>query len=80
VHTTIDSLFMPENINQLTGIKIGESTNPSDSYIASNYLTAGYVAAEIPFSDRLNLNTGVRTEFNVQQLNSRTLTGSNSCK
>jgi outer membrane receptor for ferrienterochelin and colicin len=75
VHTTIDSLFMPENINQLTGIKIGESTNPSDSYIASNYLTAGYLAAEIPFSDRLNLNTGVRTEFNVQQLNSRTLTG-----
>jgi outer membrane receptor for ferrienterochelin and colicin len=73
--TSVDTLFLPENINQSTGIKIGESTNPSDSYFASNFLTAGYVAAEIPFSERLNLNTGVRTEFNVQQLNSKTLTG-----
>ena len=75
LYGSIDELFQPENINQTTGIKIGEASNPSDSYTASNMLTAGYVGAELPITEKINLNTGVRTEFNVQELNSSTLTG-----
>ncbi|MFN3918103.1 MAG: carboxypeptidase-like regulatory domain-containing protein [Flavobacteriales bacterium] len=75
LYGTIDELFQPENINQTTGIKIGEATNPSDSYNASNLLTAGYVGAELPFTDKINLNTGIRTEYNIQELFSRSLTG-----
>lgn len=73
LNLSIDSLFAPENINGTTGIKIAESTNPSDSYTASNYLTAGYVGAELKLTKKIKLNTGVRTEYNIQQLNSRTL-------
>lgn len=73
LNTTIDSLFMPQNINSDTGIKIAESTNPSDSYTASNYLMAGYVGSELSFTRKIKLNAGVRTEYNIQDLNSRTL-------
>jgi outer membrane receptor for ferrienterochelin and colicin len=72
---TIDQLFAPENINTTTGIKVAESTNPSDSYRASNLLMAGFVGAEIPFLKRFNLNTGLRVEYNQQQLNSRLISG-----
>lgn len=73
---TIDSLFHPANINETTGIRIGEQTNPSDSYEASNLLTAAYVGADLPLvKDRLTLNTGVRVEYNQQQLRSALLTG-----
>jgi hypothetical protein len=74
IHTTIDSLFHPDNINQVTGIKIGEASNPSDSYTASNLLMAYYVGADLPLTSRLLLNTGVRAEYNHQQLNSFSLT------
>jgi len=72
---TIDQLFNPDNINATTGIRIGESTNPSDSYTATNNLMAGYGAVELPFSKKLNVSAGVRVENNVQQLRSRTLVG-----
>jgi outer membrane receptor for ferrienterochelin and colicin len=75
LYGTIDELFAAENINSTTGIKVAESTNPSDSYRASNLLLAGFVGAEIPFLKRFNLNTGVRVEFNQQQLNSRLISG-----
>jgi TonB-dependent receptor len=71
---TIDNVFAPENINLTTGIRIGEATNPSDSYTASNLLSSGYLGAELPFTKKLTLNTGVRTEYNIQQLNSATFT------
>ena len=73
LNTSVDSLFMPENINTTTGIKIAESTNPSDSYTASNYLMAGYIGTELKLTRKIKLNTGVRTEYNIQDLNSRTL-------
>lgn len=73
LHGTIDELFQHENINSTTGIKIGESSNPSDSYQAGNMLMAGYIGAELPFLKRFNLNTGLRVENNIQQLNSRTI-------
>lgn len=75
LYGTIDELFAPENINSTTGIKVAESTNPSDSYTANNMLIAGFVGAELPFLKRFNLNTGLRVEFNQQQLNSRLLSG-----
>lgn len=69
----IDSLFAAENINDSDGIKIAETTNPSDSYTASNYLGAAYAGAELKLARKLKLNTGVRAEYNQQQLNSKTL-------
>lgn len=75
LYGSIDNLFLPENINQTTGIRIDEDTKPSDSYNASNYLSALYFGAELPLGKNFNLNTGVRTEYNVQTLNSELLTG-----
>ncbi len=76
IEATIDSLFHPDNINQTTGIRIGEQSNPSDSYTASNLLTAAYVGADLPLiKDKLVLNTGVRVEYNQQRLESALLTG-----
>jgi hypothetical protein len=70
----IDSLFHPDNINQGTGIRIDEQSNPSDSYDASNLLAAGYVNMMLPLTKNINFNVGVRAEFNNQKLNSFTLT------
>lgn len=76
IEATIDSLFHPDNINQTTGIRIAEQSNPSDSYTANNLLTAFYVGADLPLiKDKLTLNTGVRLEYNQQQLESALLTG-----
>lgn len=72
---TIDQLFAHQNINETTGIKVAESTNPSDSYLASNMLFAGFVGAELPFFKRFNLNTGLRVEYNDQRLTSATISG-----
>lgn len=72
---SIDQLFLPQNINETTGIKVAESTNPSDSYTASNMLIAGFAGAEIPFLERFNLNTGLRVEMNDQRLFSATISG-----
>jgi len=73
--STVDSLFNPDNINSTTGIKIAESTNPSDSYTASSYLSAAYATIELELAKKIKLNTGVRTEYNIQQLNSKTIGG-----
>jgi hypothetical protein len=76
IEASIDSLFHPDNINQTTGIRIAEQSNPSDSYTASNLLMAYYVGADLPLiKDKLTLNTGVRAEYNVQRLESALLTG-----
>jgi hypothetical protein len=74
-NTSIDSLFMPENINSTTGIKIAESTNASDSYTASNYLAAGYFGTEFQLAPKIKFNGGVRAEYNIQDLNSMTIGG-----
>jgi hypothetical protein len=74
LENSIENLFSPDNINGSTGIKVAESTNPSDSYKASNLLLSGFIGVEIPLG-RFNLNTGVRTEFNQQKLNSRLISG-----
>jgi outer membrane receptor for ferrienterochelin and colicin len=65
-----DSVFMDQNINNTTGIKIAETTNPSDSYDANNLQIAGYFTLKIPIGKRISIYTGVRVEDNRQQLNS----------
>jgi outer membrane receptor for ferrienterochelin and colicin len=75
LNVSIDSLFHPTNINQGPGIRIGEQSNPSDSYTASNMLIAYYAGADLPFLKKFVLNTGVRLEYNMQRLESASLTG-----
>lgn len=65
----VDSLFREQNINSQNGLVISESTNRSDSYRATNRLHAAYVMVDVPFW-RLRLNAGLRTEYNIQELDS----------
>lgn len=70
---SITNLF--NNVDNKTGIRIDEQTNPNDSYTASNRLIAGYALANLPLSKKLNLIAGLRVENNVQTLNSAFLGG-----
>ena len=65
----MDSIFQDKNISP-TGIFLGESSNPSDSYTASNYLYAGYASALLPVSSKFSVYTGIRLERNEMILNS----------
>lgn len=71
---TIDNLFRDENINNSTGIRIDEQSNPNDSYTASNDLAAAYLNFNLPITAKLKMISGVRLERNLQTLNSATLT------
>ncbi len=71
----LDQIFRPENINGTTGFTMSEGTNPSDKYLASNTLAAGYISSFIPFSDRLSASVGFRVEYNRQYLESGTFGG-----
>jgi outer membrane receptor protein involved in Fe transport len=66
----IDQLFVPQNFNSVTGIKIDEQTNPNDSYEASNNLFAAYLSANFAVSKKFNIIAGLRGEQNAQKLNS----------
>ncbi len=70
----IQYLFSPQNINNTTGIKIDEQTNPSDSYQAYNLLKAGYLMLNLPISQKIRLVSGVRIENNTQSMHSFSLT------
>lgn len=65
-----DSVFMDKNINNTNGIKLAETTNPSDSYDANNLQIAGYFTLKIPIGKKISIYTGLRIEENRQQLNS----------
>jgi TonB-dependent receptor len=67
---SLNQVFAPENINNITGFKLAEGTNPSDQYQASNDLLAGYVGGYVPVSGNFNAAGGVRIEHNRQQLTS----------
>ncbi len=64
-----DSIFAEENINA-QGFKLGESTNPSDSYSASTNLHAGYVMTDQKLTSKLRAVYGLRVENFRQQLSS----------
>jgi hypothetical protein len=66
----LDQLFSNENIRTVDGFVLEEGTRPIDSYSASNLLGAGYVHSEIPLNN-LNVNAGVRVEYNRQTMDSR---------
>ncbi len=70
---SITNLF--NNINNRSGIKIDEQTNPSDSYHSANKLAAGYVTLMTPLGNKVAINTGVRFENNVQTLESALIGG-----
>ncbi len=64
----ISQLFQSQNINNTTGLQLGEVTKKSDSYSASNKLFAYYLMGSLPFSN-FKLDAGVRVENNHQILN-----------
>jgi len=64
----VDDIFVDQNINLTTGIKLREYTSLNDSYNASNHQGAGFVLAVLPLTSRINLYTGVRVEKNRQYL------------
>ncbi len=66
----VDQIFVDENINLTTGIRLRELTAASDSYDASNHQVAGYISAKIPFTTNISLYTGLRLEQNKQTLSS----------
>ncbi len=70
----IETIFSPENINSVTGLKIDEDTKGSDSYTASNLLRAYYGMVMLPLW-KFNITGGVRIEHNTQKLNSYEITG-----
>lgn len=67
----LDQIFASQNINDSTGFKLEEGTNPSDQYQAWNNLMAGYVGTTWPFTSKWIVSGGVRVEYNRQQLESR---------
>ena len=77
-----ETIFRDENIG-FSGVNgqrpyfvLEEGTNFSDAYTGANLLAAGYASAAIPIADRFKLSTGVRVEYNKQELNSYSTDGS----
>lgn len=69
----MNEIFASENINDTTGFKLAEGTNPSDKYNAANLLLAAYSGVSIPYGN-INFSLGARAEYNRQQLFSRSYT------
>ena len=73
-----DSIFDESNFRYDDGFMMSEDSKKSDSYNASEVLTAAYAMADLPFNlFGLELRSifGVRVENNTQKLNSFTLNG-----
>jgi hypothetical protein len=66
----LDQIFANENIKTQDGFVLAEGTRPIDSYNASNFLSAIYAATDLQFGD-LNVSGGLRTEYNIQNLYTR---------
>ena len=60
----LDQVFNAENFNDTTGFKIDEGTNGTDRYDATNFLSAAYIGATWPLTDKLTISGGVRFEYN----------------
>lgn len=69
VYQPVDTVFLDKNINFTDGIKVDESSDPTDSYTASNKLYAAYAGLNIPIQ-QLKIYAGLRLEKNVQTLES----------
>lgn len=64
----LDQIFSPENMRSPDGLALGENTKLTDQYKATNLYTAGYLSGVVPLSAKLKLITGLRLEYNRQQL------------
>ncbi len=79
---SFETIFRDENIGysavngQAPYFLLEEGTSFSDAYTGANLLAAGYASAAIPIADRFRLSTGVRVEYNKQELNSYDTDGS----
>jgi outer membrane receptor for ferrienterochelin and colicin len=71
----LNEIFGAANINNTTGFKLEEGTNPSDRYTAANALFAGYAGATINLATTTVISLGLRAEHNTQTLNSATFGG-----
>jgi len=71
---SIDSVFQDKYINSSTGIKVDESTDPTDAYTAGNNLYAAYAGIILPFY-KFKIYAGLRVEKNIQTLESHDRTG-----
>ncbi|MCB9166585.1 MAG: carboxypeptidase-like regulatory domain-containing protein [Flavobacteriales bacterium] len=71
----LEQVFTEEHINNTTGFKLEEGTNPSDRYDAANHLYAGYLSGTFVFSKLFTLSAGARAEHNTQELTSTTYSG-----
>jgi outer membrane receptor protein involved in Fe transport len=71
-----DQIFAPENVAYFGGHHVTEGTQITDSYVASNFLGAGYVSLNMPFSQKIRVIAGLRTEHNIQKLATPEGTGS----
>lgn len=72
----LGQIFAPENIKLENGFSLEEGTRASDSYTASNLLTAGYAGIVYPIG-KLNLSGGFRIEYNKLIMNAKTDGGAN---
>ena len=69
-YMSFDSIFTDKNINSTDGIKLAETTNPSDSYTAYNNQIAGFITLKLPLGSRFTIYGGARVEKNRQHLDS----------
>jgi outer membrane receptor for ferrienterochelin and colicin len=65
----IGKLFDEKNINNVSGIRLGENFSTGNFFVATNQLRAYYLSLNLPFS-KFNLSGGVRVEDNIQRLQS----------
>ncbi|EMR03634.1 TonB-dependent receptor [Cesiribacter andamanensis] len=66
----LEQIFAQGNLRTPDGLVMGENTNATDSYQASNLYGAAYGSATIPFAGNFKMVSGLRVEYNRQQLNS----------
>jgi TonB-dependent receptor len=73
--TPITEIFKPENIGYSSTdgtapyFILKEGTSPSDRFNGKNLLTAAYANISLPVFDKFRVSSGIRAEFNKQQLN-----------
>jgi TonB-dependent receptor len=66
----LSEVFNNQNVNSTDGWVIEEGTRPIDSFSGTNLYTAGYAMAELPIG-KFDITTGVRLEYNIQNLDAR---------
>lgn len=71
LHLPINEIFADQNLNGTTGFTITEGTNPSDRYIAENQLFWLYASSSIKITEKIQVVSGIRGEYNIQSLYSR---------